>query len=333
MEQLIGLLAQEFHVKPEHAQAVVELLDEGNTVPFIARYRKERHGAMDDQAAAPSWRTAWQYLRGLEQRRKGRSPAAIENQGKLTQELRRRHRSAPPPWRRWRTCTGPTGRSGAPAPPWPGRRGWNPWPGCSWRGRTPGGGPLRQSRPGAGRLLCQPGEGGGDARRRPSRGPATSWPRTSPTTPPSASELRQLHLRRKNGVLRLPGWPPRSRRTLSTACTTTSPSPGEAAAKLPGAGHQPGGEGGLPQGGPPARGGESACPASSGMCRPATPTGSCWSRWPRTPGARLLFPSLEREIRGDLTDMADEQAIHTFALNLQPLADAAPGEEPGGAGL
>ena len=49
MDELIGRLSQEFHVRPEHAQAVVELLDEGNTVPFIARYRKERHGAMDDQ--------------------------------------------------------------------------------------------------------------------------------------------------------------------------------------------------------------------------------------------------------------------------------------------
>ena len=49
MEQLTAILAQEFQVKPEHAAAVVELLDEGNTVPFIARYRKERHGAMDDQ--------------------------------------------------------------------------------------------------------------------------------------------------------------------------------------------------------------------------------------------------------------------------------------------
>ena len=85
MEQLIGLLAQEFHVKPEHAQAVVELLDQGNTVPFIARYRKERHGAMDDQAIRElADRLA--YLRGLEQRR-GEVREAIQEQGKLTPEL------------------------------------------------------------------------------------------------------------------------------------------------------------------------------------------------------------------------------------------------------
>ena len=58
MDQMIQTLAAELHVKPEHAQAVVALLDEGNTVPFIARYRKEQHGAMDDQtirALADRW--------------------------------------------------------------------------------------------------------------------------------------------------------------------------------------------------------------------------------------------------------------------------------------
>ena len=69
MDELIGRLSQEFHVRPEHAQAVVELLDEGNTVPFIARYRKERHGAMDDQTIRElADRLA--YLRGLEARKK-----------------------------------------------------------------------------------------------------------------------------------------------------------------------------------------------------------------------------------------------------------------------
>lgn len=59
MDQMIQTLAAELHVKPEHAQAVVALLDEGNTVPFIARYRKEQHGAMDDQTIRGPWRTGW----------------------------------------------------------------------------------------------------------------------------------------------------------------------------------------------------------------------------------------------------------------------------------
>ena len=65
---MIEILAAEFQVRPNHAQAVVELLDEGNTVPFIARYRKEQHGAMDDQTIR-SLAERLQYLRGLDQRR------------------------------------------------------------------------------------------------------------------------------------------------------------------------------------------------------------------------------------------------------------------------
>ena len=55
MEQIIETLSRELNVRPEHAKAVVDLLDEGNTVPFIARYRKEQHGTMDGrQAAVPA---------------------------------------------------------------------------------------------------------------------------------------------------------------------------------------------------------------------------------------------------------------------------------------
>ena len=85
MDTLIQTLARELHVQPQHAQAVAALLDEGNTVPFIARYRKEQHGAMDDQTIRLlADRLA--YLRGLEARRQ-EVLAAIESQGKLTDEL------------------------------------------------------------------------------------------------------------------------------------------------------------------------------------------------------------------------------------------------------
>ncbi len=50
LEYLIGLLTKELAAKPEHIRAVIRLLDEGATAPFIARYRKEQHGGMDDQA-------------------------------------------------------------------------------------------------------------------------------------------------------------------------------------------------------------------------------------------------------------------------------------------
>ena len=78
-------LAREFNVKPQHAQAVVQLFDEGNTVPFIARYRKEQHGTMDCQTIR-ALAERLHYLRGLEQRRQEVSQA-IEAQGKLTPEL------------------------------------------------------------------------------------------------------------------------------------------------------------------------------------------------------------------------------------------------------
>ena len=47
--QIVQIMAQEFHVQPWQVEAVIKLLDEGCTVPFIARYRKEQHGELDDQ--------------------------------------------------------------------------------------------------------------------------------------------------------------------------------------------------------------------------------------------------------------------------------------------
>lgn len=82
---MIAQLAQELKVRPEHAAAVVQLLDEGNTVPFIARYRKEQHGTMDDQTIR-MLSDRLNYLRGLENRR-AEVKNSIEEQGKLTPEL------------------------------------------------------------------------------------------------------------------------------------------------------------------------------------------------------------------------------------------------------
>jgi len=84
-EKMIAQLAQELKVRPEHAAAVVQLLDEGNTVPFIARYRKEQHGTMDDQTIR-MLSDRLNYLRGLENRR-AEVKNSIEEQGKLTPEL------------------------------------------------------------------------------------------------------------------------------------------------------------------------------------------------------------------------------------------------------
>ena len=83
---VISLLTQEFGVEPAIVGRIVALIDEGNTIPFIARYRKEQTGAMDDQRLRElSERLA--YLRGLDKRRE-QIEGAVDAQGLLTDELR-----------------------------------------------------------------------------------------------------------------------------------------------------------------------------------------------------------------------------------------------------
>ena len=85
MQTITELLAQELNCRQEYIANVIALLDEGNTIPFIARYRKEQHGAMDDTTLR-TLAERLQYLRNLAQRREEirRSIAAQE---KLTDEL------------------------------------------------------------------------------------------------------------------------------------------------------------------------------------------------------------------------------------------------------
>ncbi|MGN0806180.1 MAG: Tex family protein [Candidatus Coproplasma sp.] len=78
-------LTQEFNLKSDHAQNVVKLLDEGNTIPFIARYRKEMTGGIDDQLLR-RFADRYEYLTNLE-KRKAEVAAAIEEQGKMTDEV------------------------------------------------------------------------------------------------------------------------------------------------------------------------------------------------------------------------------------------------------
>jgi len=85
MLTITEILAQELGQKQEYVQNVVALIDEGNTIPFIARYRKELHGAMDDTTLR-ALETRLNYLRNLQTRR-DEVKKSIENQGKLTQEL------------------------------------------------------------------------------------------------------------------------------------------------------------------------------------------------------------------------------------------------------
>ena len=83
MEEMIRLLAAELGQKEQYVENVVKLLDEGNTIPFIARYRKELHGAMDDTTLR-TLADRLQYLRNLAQRREEIRRGIGE---KLTDEL------------------------------------------------------------------------------------------------------------------------------------------------------------------------------------------------------------------------------------------------------
>lgn len=85
MQSIVEILAQELGQKQQYVENVVNLINEGNTIPFIARYRKEMHGAMDDTTLR-NLETRLTYLRNLQQRR-DEVKKSIENQGKLTQEL------------------------------------------------------------------------------------------------------------------------------------------------------------------------------------------------------------------------------------------------------
>ena len=85
MPTIAELLSQELGQKLEYIENVIALMDEGNTIPFIARYRKEMHGAMDDTVLR-TLETRLQYLRNLQARR-DEVKSSIESQGKLTEEL------------------------------------------------------------------------------------------------------------------------------------------------------------------------------------------------------------------------------------------------------
>ena len=78
-------LAQELNLNVKNVQGAIELIDQGNTIPFIARYRKEATGSMDDQVLRDLG-DRLEYLRGLD-KRKDEVTSSITEQGAMTPEL------------------------------------------------------------------------------------------------------------------------------------------------------------------------------------------------------------------------------------------------------
>lgn len=90
---ILKQLKEELQIELWQAEAVAKLIDEGNTIPFIARYRKEQHGSLNDEVLR-NLSDRLVYLRNLEEK-KSQVIASIEEQGKLTEELKKQISDAP----------------------------------------------------------------------------------------------------------------------------------------------------------------------------------------------------------------------------------------------
>ena len=310
MDQMIQTLAAELHVKPEHAQAVVALLDEGNTVPFIARYRKEQHGAMDDQTIR-ALADRLDYLRGLAAR-KGEVKASIQEQGNLTPELEQAIESAATlaevedlyrPYRPKRRTRASMAKE----------KGLEPLAQLLFAGKDPEGHWLR-ARP---EDLAQPYlapekgvetleealQGARDIIAEAFSDDAAIRKRLREKLQRTGS-LRSAAATEEDTVYRLYyDFTEPLRRLQSHQVLAVNRGEKEGFLKVS---VEPG-----DWDGPVLILRESAHPKHPYQALLREVAEDAW--------ARLIFPSLEREIRSDLTDMANEQAIHTFALNLRPL--------------
>ena len=78
-------LSKEFNLRENHAANIISLIDDGNTIPFIARYRKEQTGSCDDQVLR-EFSDRLKYLRNLD-KRKQEIADSITEQGKMTDEI------------------------------------------------------------------------------------------------------------------------------------------------------------------------------------------------------------------------------------------------------
>ena len=106
---IIQVITQELKVEKWQVEAAVKLIDEGNTIPFISRYRKEATGSLNDEQLRALFERLT-YLRNLEDK-KNQVLKSIEDQGKLTEELK----------------TARTVRREEPEQRSPKRKGWNHW--------------------------------------------------------------------------------------------------------------------------------------------------------------------------------------------------------------
>jgi len=304
MPTIAEILARELGQKTEYVENVITLMDEGNTIPFIARYRKELHGGMDDTVLR-TLETRLTALRNLQQRR-DEVKSAIEAQGKLTAELSAAIDAAATqaevedlyrPYKQKRRTRASVARE---------------------KGLEP----LAQA------IFAQ------DGRDPEMLAPEYVNPELGVETPEDAIQgaldiiaedlsddpeirksLRQLISRR--AVLISKAVDPEENTPYTLYYDFSMPvsrlqshqimamNRGEKEEKLKLTVSLPGNEG------------------SALVCRAALKPGKTFSRFVRAAAEdayeRLIFPSVQRETRADLTAMACQGAMHNFSLNLKPL--------------
>ena len=304
MERIVELLSQELRQKPEYIRNVITLMDEGNTIPFIARYRKEMHGAMDDTVLR-TLETRLGYLRNLQTRRE-EVKSSIEGQGKLTEELSAAIDAASTlaevedlyrPYKQKRRTRGSIARE----------KGLEPLAQAIFA--QDGQDPARLAEG-----FVDP-EKGVDSVEDALAGASDIIAEDLSDDPAIRKDLRELMRRR--AVLSSKAADPETDSVYRLYYDFSAP-----VSRLQG--HQilalnrgekeeilkisisiPGNEG------------------SALVCRAALKPTRVVSTFVRAAAEdafdRLIFPSVQREMRNDLTDMAGQGAIHNFALNLKPL--------------
>ncbi len=169
---IILALTEELKVEKWQVEAAVKLIDEGNTIPFISRYRKEATGALNDEVLRNLYERL-NYLRNLEDK-KNQVLASHCGAGQTDRGAEDAVSWQPRPWWSWRTCTARIVRSAAQEPPLPRKKAWNPWQIYSAADdrQVPGRGSNG---------LLYPRKRASKPRKMPSRGQRTSWQSASPT--------------------------------------------------------------------------------------------------------------------------------------------------------
>ena len=283
---------------------VIQLIDEGNTIPFIARYRKEMHGTMDDTTLR-NLETRLTYLRNLEQRR-DEVKKSIENQGKLTQELTDAIDAAQTmtevedlyrPYKQKRRTRGSIAREKGLAPLAEtifAQDGQDPQMlAQDYINEELGVATIEDALAGANDIIAEDLSDNADIRKA----------------------LRELVMRRGSLTCKAEDSEAESVYTLYYDFNQPIPrlldhqilaiNRGEKEGILKVSVTLPGNEG------------------AALVCRAALKPQMHVSAFVRAAAEdsyeRLIFPSIQREVRGELTDRASQGAIHNFALNLKPL--------------